>query len=69
MLILVFNISAKARLSKKANTTVPTDEVEPDRISEGADKEAVCLPPGSYAFWNFPKEGAEPTQNEISLRG
>ena len=32
--------SAKARLSKKAKTTVPTEEVEPDRISEGANRDA-----------------------------
>ena len=28
--------SAEARLSKKAKTNAPTDEIEPDRTSEGA---------------------------------
>ena len=31
--------SAKARLSKKAKTTIPTEQVEPDRIWEGADRD------------------------------
>ena len=33
-----FNISAKARLSKKAKTSAPTGEVEPEKAPENPDK-------------------------------
>ncbi|XP_037463910.1 uncharacterized protein LOC119335972 [Triticum dicoccoides] len=51
---------AKAHLSKKPKTTVPTEEVDTDRISEGADKEADIaiddpVPPSQDTYVEAPE--------------